>query len=641
MVSGQLDLLFAARPAVGDPGIADRLCALLVRRGRPLEVGQVVAQILRMRGCPLHLQRHLVAEIVDGDARLAWLGRDLVGLAPQRWACERVVDATFCIVDLETTGGSPGTSKITEIGAVRVSGLQVVDRFSVLVDPERPIPDSITRLTGINSQMVAGQPEIGAALEQFVAFARDDVLVAHNAPFDLRFLTYERRRTAGCYFTQPWLDTLTLARRLLAGRVTRHDLGTLSEWADTTVRPQHRALPDAEATAELLVRFLGMLAEQGIDTVERVVAIGAPGGTRHSWKLALADDLPAAPGIYLMRNRRGDVLYVGKARDLRRRVRSYFGPGGRHGRLIGRALEQLERIDYECCASELDALLAEHRVLRDLQPPCNQRGLESPIWRIVLTGEDVVRLRVLRGFPVASDGTMLCVSTERRARMIRDVLLALYPLNSSRRLPHPAWIGAGVGDSGGRAPSPADDDATRVAELRELVGPRPGAALGHLAYRFAEAVRGGRMLIDDAGQQQFQALLRELRVAWRAHVVRERIALFVEPAAAPGQAVVFGVAFGEIVGRAEVDLENWPVSVDRIIRALAVARSAPLSSPLDAEALIVDARMRDRGQSATLELGGAMGFDRALAGVAPLIEGACVHRRRAAAAAPELTLLDL
>ena len=189
--------------------MSDRLCALLVRRGRPLEVGQVVAQVFRMRGCPLALQRKLVAELVDQDARLAWLGRDLVGLAPPKWASQNVADASFCVVDLETTGGSPGNSKITEIGAVRIDRLEIVDRFSMLVDPERPIPDMISRLTGITSAMVEGQPEIGEALEQFVRFARDDILVAHNAPFDLRFLTYERRRTAGRYFTQPWLHNYT------------------------------------------------------------------------------------------------------------------------------------------------------------------------------------------------------------------------------------------------------------------------------------------------------------------------------------------------------------------------------------------------------------------------------------------------
>src|SRR6185436_5131436 len=96
--------------------LADRLCDLLARRGRPLEVGHVAAQLLRLRRCPERLQRRLVAEIVAGDARLAWLGRDLVGLAPPDWSDTHRAEATFCVVDLETTGGSPGHSKVTEIG---------------------------------------------------------------------------------------------------------------------------------------------------------------------------------------------------------------------------------------------------------------------------------------------------------------------------------------------------------------------------------------------------------------------------------------------------------------------------------------------------------------------------------------------
>ena len=219
--------------------------------------------------------------------------------------------------------------------------------------------------------------------------------------------------------------------------------------------------------------------------------------------------------------------------------------------------------------------------------------------------------------------------------MVRDVVLALYPLNSSRRLPHPDFADA----EPGRA-MPSDDDRARARELRALVGPRPSAPLGRLALRYAGAIADGRLGIDDAGQQQFEALLRELRVAWRAHTVRQRLALFVEPAATPGHAVVFGIAFGEIVGRAEVDVDNWPASVDRILRAVAVARAAPASSPLDPEALIIDQRLRDRGPLGTLELGPDIDVDRALTGVAPLIERACVHRRPSAAAPPVPTPLD-
>ena len=152
----------------------------------------------------------------------------------------------------------------------------------------------MTELTGIDDAMVAESPDIEDALAAFVDFAGQDVLVAHNAPFDLRFLNYERRRLASRYFTQPWLDTLVLARRLLDGQVPRHDLGTLAGWADTSVRPIHRALPDAEATAEVLVVLLGLLTERG-STRWSAVAFAGTGGARHAYKLALAESRRRCP----------------------------------------------------------------------------------------------------------------------------------------------------------------------------------------------------------------------------------------------------------------------------------------------------------------------------------------------------------
>ena len=366
---------------------------------------------------------------MEGDARLAWLGRDLVGLAPPEWSSAGLAGATFCVVDLETTGGSPGFSKVTEIGAVRMRGGEVVERFVTLVNPNRPIPQVVTELTGIDDEMVAGSPDIEDALARFVEFAGQDVLVAHNAPFDLRFLNYERRRLASRYFTQPWLDTLVLARRLLDGQVERHDLRTLAGWADTSVQPIHRALPDAEATAEVLMVLLELLAERGVDTLERAVAFGGTGGARHAYKLALAEELPALPGVYVMRDRRGRALYVGKAADLRRRVRSYFGPGGRHGRLIGRALEQLDSIDHEVCGSEFAALLRENDLIKQLNPPCNRRGAGAGGRFLKISwGEMAPRLYVVSR--VLADGASYFgpIRSERLAREAVERLHAMYPL---------------------------------------------------------------------------------------------------------------------------------------------------------------------------------------------------------------------
>ncbi len=269
----------SALPTPGSEGAhtaGDRVRALITREGRPVTAGEVAAGALGLAGCPDPVARRLAGDIAAGDARLAWDGEriaDACGareLAPLATTC-------FCIVDIETTGGAPGSSGITEIGAVRVEGMCITERFSTLVDPEHPIPSHITGITGINDAMVAGQPVIEVALPAFIAFAREDVLVAHNAPFDLGFLNYERLRLRDGYFTQPWLDTLVLSRRLLAGVVPRHDLATLAHWARASVRPSHRALDDAEATAHVLIALIGLLTVGAGTTLDAAMHLGQHG----------------------------------------------------------------------------------------------------------------------------------------------------------------------------------------------------------------------------------------------------------------------------------------------------------------------------------------------------------------------------
>lgn len=557
--------------AEGADSLPDRLCALIVRRGRPLEVGHVASQLLRLRRCPERLQRRLVAEIVEGDARLAWLGRDLVGLAPPQWSTAGLGSATFCVVDLETTGGSPGLSKVTEIGAVRVRGGEVVDRFVTLVNPNRPIPPIVTELTGIDDSMVADSPDIEDALAAFVEFAGQDVLVAHNAPFDLRFLNYERRRLASRYFTQPWLDTLVLARRLLDGRVARHDLSTLAGWADTSVRPIHRALPDAEATAEVLMALIALLAERGVDTMERAVAFAGAGGARHSYKLALAEELPPLPGVYLMRDRHGRALYVGKAADLRRRVRAYFGPGGRHGRLIGRALDQLASIDHEVCGSEFAALLRENDLIKQLNPPCNRRGAGGGgRFLKISTGELAPRLYVVPR--VLGDGAAYFgpIRSERLAREAVACLHDLYPLGAQ----DPAARGAGL------------------AEVESLLAGEP-EAMGRLALRIGEELAAGRLLPDPESGGPAEALLGVLGALARVRRAGRRAAVIVEPGPAEGTAETFFVAGGIVRSRAALSPEGWRDDARAGLDAVRRAGRRPAALAPDAldEVTIIDARL--------------------------------------------------
>lgn len=272
----------AARPTPGSEGArtaGDRVRDLIAREGRPVSAAEVAVEALGIAGCPEPVARRLAGDIVAQDARLAWAD-DLIADAGGRRDLSPLAAMSFCIVDLETTGGAPGSCGITEIGAVRVEGLRVTERFSTLVDPGHAIPPHITQITGIDDGMVRGQPAIDAALPAFIDFARDDVLVAHNAPFDLRFLNYERLRLRDGYFTQPWLDTLVLSRRLLDGVVPRHDLATLAAWAGTAVMPSHRALADAEATAEVLLALIGRLSQGARTTLDAAMAIGQPSSRR-------------------------------------------------------------------------------------------------------------------------------------------------------------------------------------------------------------------------------------------------------------------------------------------------------------------------------------------------------------------------
>ncbi len=587
-----------AQPGAAPPGsLADRLCTLLERRGRPLEVGHVASQLLRLTRCPPRLQRRLVGELIDGDGRLAWIGRDLVGLAPAGWHTVPIEDAELTVVDLETTGGSPGRGRITEIGAVRVRGLEPVARLSVLVDPGRPIPEPIQSLTGITDEMVAGAPAIDVAMARLVEFVGDDVLVAHNAPFDLRFLNYERRRTDGRYFTQGWIDTLVLARRLLRGSAGGHDLATLARWAHTKVRPSHRALPDAEATAELLAVFCGMLMERGMGSLARVVSFAGLRGARHAYKLALAEDLPASPGVYLMRDREGRVLYVGKAANLRRRVRSYFGPQGRHGRLIGRALEGLERVDHEVCGSEFEALLREGRLLRELQPPCNRRGLAGGGAWVRLTDDDWPRLAPVRRPAAAGGAHFGPVRSPRLARALVESLTAAYGLRACVRACAPEDAPA----PGCLGPCASHDPvayAASAAEARAVLEGDP-RALGMLPGRLAVAAAEG-LLGDDGGRELSEELLAGLAALARSRRATARSAVLVEPSASEGAALAMFVGRGRVVRSVEVTRRRWRAAVRAglgEVRAAEASAGEPHSAADLEEALIIEDHVRASGRS--------------------------------------------
>ncbi len=193
-------------------------------------------------------------EIVTGDK-----GQDL--------------SADFVVFDIETTGFSPVKNKIIEIGAVKVSDGEIVDRYSAFVNPQVPIPFEIEKLTGIRDDMVIDAPLIEEILPQFLEFCQDAVLVAHNAGFDMSFII-ENTSRLGMKREFTYVDTLGIARVLLPGQA-KHTLDAIAKTLGISLENHHRAVDDAEATAEIFVKMIPMLREQGADTLAKVNAMGA------------------------------------------------------------------------------------------------------------------------------------------------------------------------------------------------------------------------------------------------------------------------------------------------------------------------------------------------------------------------------
>ena len=287
-------------------------------------------------------------------------------------------EVVFCVVDLETTGGSPADSAITEIGAVRVQRGAIDGTFQTLVDPGQPVPAFIRLLTGIDELLLADAPPISTVLSAFLEFSKDTVLVAHNARFDISFLNHAL--VAGGYepLSNKVIDTAGLARKVLAGEVRNHRLATLAAHLRCAHQPCHRAFADVLATTDVLHHLIERVAGYGVTTLEDLMALSASRLDGTFSKISLTKGLPSGPGVYRFLGSAGQTLYVGKATDVRTRVRSYFYGDPR--RKIKDLLRETQAIAVEVHASALEAEIAEARSIQRELPPYNRVGKRPATW---------------------------------------------------------------------------------------------------------------------------------------------------------------------------------------------------------------------------------------------------------------------
>jgi DNA polymerase-3 subunit epsilon len=283
-----------------------------------------------------------------------------------------IADAHFVVFDLETTGLARASARICEIGAVRVRALEIRDCFQTLVAPRMPLPKLVGVLTGLTDAELRRAPGVNLALRRFSKFAGGAVLVAHNARFDVGFVNRELERMTGKRLHATVIDTVPLARNLLGRRSQRTSLAALSYFFGVSVQPCHRALPDAQATSEVFLRLLELAQDRGASTLSELEELAAPRPRRIHAKRNLVHGAPQRPGVYLFHAADGRVLYVGKARDLRTRLRSYFHTQ-RQRPAVEAALDEVARIEWRVLGSELAASLEEVALIRRLRPPANAR----------------------------------------------------------------------------------------------------------------------------------------------------------------------------------------------------------------------------------------------------------------------------
>jgi DNA polymerase-3 subunit epsilon len=340
-----------------------------VRENEPVSPEEITTGLLAFPGLNGNA-RLQVEKLIGADPRFRWTPdgelclTDPASLHPE--------DAPYVVFDLETSGASAAKGAgITEVGAVKVVGGQTVDRLSTLVNPGSPIDPFVVRLTGITDEMVSDAPPIDEVMPGFEEFVEGAVLVGHNVQFDLSFVTAAR----GEPFPNPVLDTLKLARILVPG-LKRYRLSSLAEHFGVRQVPNHRALSDAAATSEVLIKLLKLLRSAGVESVGEAAALKGGGRRRvKPQKQHLTAEAPAAPGVYYFVDKHGAVLYVGKAKDLKARVRTYFN-GGDGRRKINRLVEEVAEVRYTETQGELQALILEAREIKRLLPRYNSAGRE-------------------------------------------------------------------------------------------------------------------------------------------------------------------------------------------------------------------------------------------------------------------------
>jgi DNA polymerase-3 subunit epsilon len=338
-------------------------------------------------------------------------------------------DVTFCAVDLETTSVSSKTGEIIEIGALKARGGEILGTFETFVQPSVDLPVEIQLLTGITPSHLVEALPLPAVLPAFVEFSAHTVFVAHNARFDRSFLDAACRKLDYEDDTYAIVDTARLARRLLRDEVRNCRLQTLAAHFHTPHKPIHRAFADAAACLEVLWSLLERASAYGVTTLADLLHIQSVKSNPHFEKVKLARSLPRERGVYLFENIRREVVYVGKAANLRSRVRSYFASDER--KRMGDLRAEVTSVRVLLCETDVEASALEARLIERYRPRYNRAGIRrrAPVY-LKLTNDRHPRFATTKDPNVDGATVMGPFSSTGRARAIASTLSGLFGLRT-------------------------------------------------------------------------------------------------------------------------------------------------------------------------------------------------------------------
>jgi DNA polymerase-3 subunit epsilon len=364
-------------------------------------------------------------------------GETLWSLVSWRVMGQPLDEVDFVVLDTETTGLRPGSDRVIEVAAVRVRHGKVVDSFQSLLNPGRRLPPFIVRFTGISQEMLRDAPLAREVMPDFLQFIDGVVVVGHNLGFDLSFLTHEAQ-LLDLAFPLDGLDTIPLARRFLPG-LKRFKLDMVAEHLQIPPRTRHRALGDAETTAAVFLCILERARAQGMVTLGHLrrrlqlpvawsgditqlepstpdqqwhadeklsaaaMVTSRPNGAlflNPAWKATF----PEKPGVYLMKNKHKQVIYVGKAKNLKNRLSSYYSQPFGYTQKMDDLLQNVNEIETRVLGSELEALLVESRLIKELQPVYNVQLRNYEAYPFIKIDIQHLFPRVYATREVAADG---------------------------------------------------------------------------------------------------------------------------------------------------------------------------------------------------------------------------------------------